>query len=127
MGGHIFAASMHLIGKHISWKATLLFSMMVWLLSFQTYHVLTAHHHQEPCCEHERHKHHHAAASDAQEQQEDDDCEICKIISLPFDVAESFQYEVSPSDHTVEYAVIAQVVYLDHVYGHAQGRAPPKA
>lgn len=130
MDGCIFAAVMNMIGKHIQWKSALLLSMMAWLLSFQTYHVLTAHHHQETCCEHEHHKHHkhqHDAANDASEQHEEEDCEICKIISLPFDIAERFHYQINADDHQIEYAVFGQVVYLDQVYDHSQGRAPPVA
>jgi hypothetical protein len=119
---------MKMIGKHIQWKSVLLLSMMFWLLSFQTYHVLTAHHHQEPCCEHEHHKHHkhqHDAATDANEQHGEEDCEICKIISLPFDVAETFHFQIKTNDHRIDYLVFGEVVYLDQVYGQARGRAPP--
>ena len=83
-------------------KSIGLLTLLVWLLSFQTYHVITEHsellgHHHE-CCDH----HTEDSSQSALPESEEDDCQICKLVSLPYVSSEAFevdfQNEVLPSD-----------------------------
>jgi len=83
-------------------KSLGLLTLLVWLLSFQTYHIITVHsellgHHHE-CCDHHAEDSNQSATPESGE----DDCQICKLVSLPYVSSEAFevdfQNEVLPSD-----------------------------
>jgi hypothetical protein len=83
-------------------KSIGLLTLLAWLLSFQTYHVITEHsellgHHHE-CCDH----HTEDCSQSALPESEEDDCQICKLVSLPYVSSEAFesdlQKEVSLSE-----------------------------
>lgn len=74
-------------------KSVGLLTLLLWLLSFQTYHVITEHsellfgkHHS---CSH----HDHEEAPSAVPESSEEDCQICKLVSLPYVSSEAFEVD----------------------------------
>ena len=107
-------------------KSVGLLTLLVWLLSFQTYHVISEHsellfgYHDE-CCHH----HDHDASQASLPESEEDDCQICKLISLPFVSSETFEIDIKNEELRSEFvAVYFESSNQQVLYSRGQ-RGPP--
>ena len=107
-------------------KSMGLLSLLVWLLSFQTYHVITEHS-ELLLGKHHSCAHHHDSddAKATSSSEEDDDCQICKLVSLPFVTANSLELDIEQPDFMVQ----SSGIYLEssnQIVFYSRGqRGPP--
>jgi hypothetical protein len=106
-------------------KSVGLLTLLLWLLSFQTYHVITEHsellfgsHH---CCSH----HDHQDAQSAVPESNDEDCQICKLVSLPFVTAQTFTVDFTQQELQSETIALYLESSNQQVFYSRGQRGPP--
>jgi len=106
-------------------KSLGLLTLLVWLLSFQTYHVITEHsellgHHHE-CCD----NHTEDSSQSALPESEEDDCQICKLVSLPFVTTQTFSVDFTQQELQSEATALYVESSNQQVFYSRGQRGPP--
>ena len=127
---------MKLISPHIQAKALFLLGVVVWLMSFQVYHRIVEHgsgNADSAHCHGHAHCHTHSHDSEAlpfsyqatDAQHHDVDCEVCKLISIPFDAPLAFEWMAPHIFEQKELSYWYQYTQSFELYQVRNHRGPP--
>jgi hypothetical protein len=108
-------------------KSVGLLTLLVWLLSFQTYHVITEHSELLFGHSHECGHHHHEEDSkqSAIPESAEEDCQICKLVSLPFVTAQTFSVDFTQQEKQSEATALYVESSNQQVFYSRGQRGPP--
>jgi hypothetical protein len=106
-------------------KSVGLLTLLLWLLSFQTYHVITEHSElvfgKHYSCSH----HDHDEAPSTVPESSEEDCQICKIVSLPFVTTQTFSVDFTQQELQSEATVLYVESSNQQVFYSRGQRGPP--